>query len=166
MPLSRRFVLAGALAFISMKGRAHRARVTLTTIEHNRNTGLLEVVHRLHVHDALGALGRIDAEASPDLSVPRNQAQIALEVDRYFSLEGSDGPIDLNLLGAELEGDALYVYQEAPLERMPERLTINCALLRRHFADTGNQVNVTFDTGVQSVFFRGEDGAKVVNAGP
>lgn len=161
--LTRRgLILAAPALLLTHQVFAHRAKLTLTSISWNDRSDMLEVEHRLHVHDALTALGRADPEAAPDLVALRNRAKLALLVEQDFSLTLPDGEaIALETIGAELEGDQLYVYQEAELDTAPDALIVDCRLLRRFFNDQGNHVNFKVGDKLTSLFFSGDDGAKI-----
>jgi len=69
-----------------------------------------EITHHLHLQDAQSVLERVDPGS--DLGSPRSLAQLALYVEQHFAVHTDGGVILLETLGAEIEGDFLYVYQE------------------------------------------------------
>jgi hypothetical protein len=157
-PAHRRgFVAAVALLGISLAADAHRAPGSLTTIGWNSRSGTTEIVHRLHTHDAELGVGEI--LGIPDLSVEtlEGRAQIALYAEERFRIAGEDGELPLDLVGAELAGDYLLVYQEYA-GRLPARIQVRDDLLRDVFAAQVNQVNVEDGDTVRSLVFAGDDG--------
>jgi len=148
MVTGRRGVLAG-LAVLglapSLPARAHRSHTSQTTIGWNPRTAELEVVHRLHAHDAEVALGRLPGITTPDLAKPAHQARLALYVEQHFALAGADGtPLALTLVGAELEGMEVYVYQTSPMAAAPTALSVRMTVLHDSFPDQANRISVVF----------------------
>ncbi len=112
------FVLAAA------PGSAHRGHAVWTDITWVGDR--FEIVHRMHLADAISANrfmgGREVIEA------PRSLARVALYVEERFQVlvgpaaaEGSGSPeLLLETIGAEIEDDFIFVYQEWVTE-LPER---------------------------------------------
>lgn len=93
---------------------ADRQPYVHSTLSWNERAHRIEVVHRLHLHDAQLALGRMQPGAS--LADLEGRARLALAVEAGFSLMRAHAPLPLTLVGAELRADTLLVYQEtAPL---------------------------------------------------
>ncbi|MBJ7416515.1 MAG: hypothetical protein JHC88_13875 [Niveispirillum sp.] len=171
--IGRRRVLA--LAGLGMvmgavpMARAHRAKAALTLVRLNRTSGVLEVEHTLHAHDAEMALNQIVKMPTPDLSQLEDRARLALYVEARFGLTVPGGPsLALKLLGAELDGEEVRVYQEMPMTAPPDRLSVRNMILRDVFPVQINQVNFDLygDPGrTRTLTFLGGDGEKVVVLG-
>lgn len=167
----RRFLaLAGAgLAALTTPAQAHRAKSALTLVRWNRPAGMLEVEHGLHAHDAEIALNQIGKLATPDLSQLSDRAQLALYVEARFALSPPGGVgLPLKLLGAELDGENVRVYQEVGLAVLPDRLSVRNRILRDVFPVQINQVNFDLygDPGrIRTLTFLGGDGEKDVVLG-
>lgn len=88
---------------------AHRGSAVWTEIvwrDHH-----FQITHRLHAADAL--LANRAMGGSGELDTPEELARLALYVERRFSLSGTAvNQSGLVTLGAELEGDFAFVYQE------------------------------------------------------
>ena len=69
-----------------------------------------EITHHMHLQDAQRVLERLGVDVS--LDSPEGLAQLALYVDDHFSLSEGGESAHLDLIGAETEGDFLYVFQE------------------------------------------------------
>ncbi|OYQ31700.1 hypothetical protein CHU95_21430 [Niveispirillum lacus] len=157
---------AGLLMGFARTANAHRAKAALTLVTWNKAAGLLEIDHALHAHDAEVALSRTGGVGAPDLSRLEDQARLALYVEARFALTLPDGlTLPLKILGAELLGDNIHVYQEVPLTALPARLLVRNMILRDIFPTQINQVNV--DTGrgpdrIRTLTFLGNDGEKDV----
>ena len=131
---------------------AHRAPGSLTTIKWNEESARTEVIHRLHTHDAelgVGKLGDI-----PDLSVidVEGRAHIALYVEKHFHIKSSEKALPLELIGAELSGDYILIYQELP-DRLPQSILIHDSILLETFPTQINQVNIEDGDTVHSLVF-------------
>lgn len=168
----RRFLAlagAGLLLGVVPLARAHRAKAALTLVRFNRAKGLMEVEHTLHAHDAEMALNQIAKLPTPDLSQLEDRARLSLYVEARFALTPPGGPaLALKLLGAELDGEEVRVYQEMAMTAPPDKLSVRNMILRDVFPVQINQVN--FDlygdpARIRTLTFLGGDGEKEVVLG-
>jgi hypothetical protein len=115
--LARAFFAAGLLLFAAAQGMAHRGHAVWTDVTWAGDR--FEIVHRMHLADAISAnrhMGGRDA-----IEAPRSLARVALYVEERFHILGPD-PADapgsdaagaiLETIGAEIEDDFIFVYQE------------------------------------------------------
>lgn len=130
----------------------------LTTISYNPKTDRTEIVHRLHVHDAETGLAEILQNAQFTLGTLESQARFALYVEQRFAIrdKASGTELPLVLVGAELEGDQVLVFQETA-GALPFWVAIRNDVLREVYPDQVNKVNVALDAGVRTLIFAGED---------
>lgn len=136
---------------------AHRAPGSLSTIEFNPATGNTEIVHRLHSHDAELGVGTMIEMSALSVLTLEGRAHIALYVEDRFRIETESGPLSPSLVGAELAGDYLVVYQE--LEgRLPAVIRVRDDILRDAFPEQINQVNIDTGGTVRSLVFANDDG--------
>ncbi len=136
------------------RSHAHRAHHTLTSVAWNSNTYAIEVIHRLHIQDAVRALQKRHATAHLSLQPVRNQALLALYVENHFSLSVENKtPATLDMVGVEFAGDEVLVYQELRLEDPPAEVSISCTLFQEVFDTQVNQVNVSIPGSVQTLMF-------------
>jgi hypothetical protein len=153
-----RWLAVCALCLAATAATAHRAKQALTTIERNARSGHIEIVHSMHWHDA--ELGLAAATGNPQLSLTtlESRARLALYVEQRFGLVDAKTslPLQPELIGAELSGDYVLVYQElaAPL---PRALAVRDDLLRDVFPEQVNQVNLLLGGAVRSLTFAGND---------
>lgn len=134
---------AGALAVggASRPAWAHRAHVSLTRVLANPRAGTWELLHSIHIHDAITALALWLPGEEPNPASDRARARVALEVERRFAWTGPGGePLAPVMVGAELAGDDLVVYQEWPAPRAAGEYSVSCSLLHEVFADQRNVV--------------------------
>jgi hypothetical protein len=157
-------VAGGAALAFAPSAFAHRSQSVLTLVNWNPATSKLEVIHRLHAHDAEVGLARsFGSGAAPDVDMSQvtNQAKLMLYIEKHFSVRGPSGPIALEALGAELESEAVVLYQEAKLPAPPKELTIDNQILRDVFDQQANLVNVKLAQRTRTLLFSGKDGAKL-----
>ena len=69
-----------------------------------------EITHQLHLADALPLLKALDPSVSIDSL--EGQALLALHVADTFALESNDTEGTMETIGAEIDDDFLFVYQE------------------------------------------------------
>lgn len=140
---------------------ADRQPGSLSTIKLNSSTGNVEIIHRLHTHDAeLGVIAALD-DRSLTIEKLVGRAQLALYVEeRFIVAETNDNeinaPLDLNLIGAELDGEFVLVYQELAGE-LPKQIAVRNDILRDVFPEQVNHVNIVLGGNVRSLTFRDKD---------
>ena len=106
-------VLLAALAVALGAAAAHRQPEVEIVVERGEGiTGsVLKITHRFHAHDAKRVLAITPDAMNTNLEDPKNQARLALYAKQRFVLAG-DGESDL--IGVEIDGNYLFVYQEHP----------------------------------------------------
>ena len=144
---------------------AHRQKQVVSTILWNDRTSSLEVTHTLHVQDAtlaLIALGKIE---TPDLAPLKARALLALYVDKHFRLSSLDQKVlGLEVIGAEIEGHQVYVYQEARMKTAPGGLVVDNRILLETYPGQINRVNIDLSGTIRTLLFVLGDKAKKVLA--
>ena len=167
LAIKRKLMINIAMLCIALPSIADRQPGSLSTVKTNAATGNVEIIHRLHNHDAeLGIMAVLkDRSLTMDQLVGR--AQLALYVEDRFTLAASDGdeigaPLDLELLGAELDGEYVLVYQELK-GHLPAQVAVRDDILRDVFPEQVNQVNVAAGGEVRSLTFRGDDRWHIAN---
>jgi hypothetical protein len=156
----RTAILAGCALAVAPPALAHRAQTVLSTVMWNAGSSMLEVMHRLHAHDAELALQAKTGVLQADMTVVRDQAQLMLYVEQTFGLTDGGKQIALAPLGAEIEGEAILLYQECKLAAAPRELSIDNRILRDVFEGQTNLVNVRLAQRTRTLIFSGGDGVK------
>jgi hypothetical protein len=141
---------------------AHQQKTAVTRILFNPNTGNIEVMHRFFVHDAEHAAGLIFGERQALMESAESRALFSSYVINGFAVEahyedGSTAELDLTLLGSEIDGQFLWVYQEIPQTEKVVAMTIVNLALRDVWADQSNLVNIERGGRVYSLTFDGSD---------
>ncbi len=72
---------------------------------------------------------------------PAVGAELLLYVEQRFKLRINDQLVTLTPVGAEIDGDYLYVYQELVMRNPPMTLAVENRLLHDFFPDQLNLVN-------------------------
>ncbi len=144
MIASRHQILLSAISLglcvIALVSHAHRSHFGWTDIQ--LRDGFLQVEHRFHEHDVARLLGRL-AGAEVDVTETRNQARFALYVEQHFELEVDAQRAALELVGAELSGAYVFVYQQVPVESRPTKLTLDADPLMELYDDQLHLVNIS-----------------------
>jgi len=170
MTYRRQFITSGIgfgiMAALPQTVKAHKEATTLSQIEWNAIDNTLEVTHGFHIHEAETYLAKIGILGRSDLTKLRERAKLALYTAKHFKLidAGNNIPIDLELIGAEIDGRTAFVYQQAILQNPPHSLIIDCRLLRRLNPMQINNVDVKISGPIRSLKFKGQDGPKKVLA--
>ena len=136
---------------------AHREPESLTTIKWNGASGRTEIVHRLHAHDAELGVGRSLNLPSLSANSLEGRAQIALYVDAHFLIRSNGNPVRLELVGAELSGDHVFVYQEVA-GRLPGTIEVYDDILQASFTKQVNQVIIEDGDAAYRLVFAADDG--------
>ena len=153
----RRRSLVGVLLFgIALSTAAHREPGSLTTITWNTSSGKTEIVHRLHSHDAELGVGQVLGRADLSVLELEGRANIALYVEARFRIAAGEMDIRLDLVGAELAGDYVLVYQEHSAE-LPAQIRVHDSILQDAYPAQINQVNIEDDDTVHSLVFTKDD---------
>lgn len=159
--LTRRVALmAGGALLLAPPALAHRAQTVLTTVMWNAEAMTLDVMHRLHAHDAELCLAQKNGGAQVDITVLQTQAQLMIYVEGVFGLTDGGKALALSPMGSELQGEALLLYQECKLPEPPRNLAIDHRILRDVFENQTNLVNVRLAQRTRTLLFSGGDGVK------
>ena len=106
----------------------------------------------MHSHDAeMGIAAALDI---PELSVLdlEGRANIALYVEARFRIATAEDDVRMDLIGAELAGDYVLVYQEVA-GQLPDEILIYDSILRDIYPAQVNQVNIADGDSVHSLLF-------------
>lgn len=156
----QRFFLLIALALalpMVAPAAAHQQKITLSSVSHNARTGLLEVVHRVPLHDAEHALEAQGVRAPDIVNDLKARRAVAKYVAERFSVSHEGESVPLTLLGTEIEGGRLIVYQESLSPGPGAQLAINSQILTDVFERQENRVNLGAGTKVATLVFAAGD---------
>ncbi|MEM7568488.1 MAG: DUF6702 family protein [Pseudomonadota bacterium] len=148
--------------------QSHDARYALTTIDWNTDAKVLEVVHRLHTPHAFEAAALVQGTPNGEFQGTRSLAALGLYVDQRFSItDPQQGALVLGFVGAEVEGDYVFVYQEVRCENAPQVLAVRDDILADLQPSQINQVNIRLGEDSSTlVFTQATRGKALVSAAP
>jgi hypothetical protein len=114
-------------------------------------------------HRMPGSISTVKPGASGDVG----RAQLALYVEERFGIAGAANGtpgdrLPLELIGAELDGEFVLVYQEYAGD-LPGTIAIRDDILRDVFPDQVNHVNVAAAGEVRSVTFSEDDEWRILD---
>ena len=154
----RKLLAALALLVLAQPLSAHQQKIVISTIANNPRTGMLEVSHRVPMHDAEHALHDMK-----EADIARNQASrdaFAVYVGNHFRVVVDGEPVALELLGNEVEGAYLWIYQVAPAIPEDTVLEVRSSILTDIWPSQENRVNLGEGTSVETLIFHAGDGFK------
>jgi hypothetical protein len=106
MNMRKSILLAGVL--FSHYVLAHRDSTSFSDIIWSGDR--FEIIHEMHLVDALRVADFLKLDGEIDKL--RNLASIALYVEHHFDIARAPESSPIQTIGAEIDGDMLYVYQE------------------------------------------------------
>ena len=141
-----------SLIFISLSTLAHRQHFASTNILWNAKTSIMEIEHRVHEHDAAKMLSRL-SRGQTDLTKPEAQAKFALYVANHFKIYNGESKLTPSLLGAEIIGHHIYVYQELQLTELPVHFAFETSILMDLFDDQIHIISLRVAENVRTIEF-------------
>lgn len=151
----------GGIAALTVAAPAQTHRLARTETEIRiTDDGAVSVIHVYHLQDAQSALFQAKLIDQPDLSSLRARAKLALYTQERFAIAAGDVTVPLEIIGAEIEGDSVYIYQEGQIG--DGTLTIDARMLRDLIKNQSNSVNIVRNDQTTTLEFLGDDGPKQV----
>lgn len=135
---------------------AHQQREAYTTVVLNNKNATVEVMHRVLLHDAEHIFPHLVDYKKLGLSLDllsdkRSQRVLADYIKSSFALaDGDQKPLPLNLVGFEVEGKFLWVYQESS-SLINDALFVKYSAMQEFWSDHINHINVESGREVQSI---------------
>lgn len=155
-----RLVAALLALILALPAAAHQQKVTVTSIEHNPRSGMVEVVHRVPLHDAEHALRLRGLSGADIIEDGESRQAFAAYVSQRFSIAVGGSDVALTMLGSEVEGGYLLVFQEAASPGVGSEVSVHSGLLTDIWTRQTNRVNVGSGTSPETLIFRPGDRAK------
>ena len=139
---------------------AHQKKTAVTTVLFNERTGNIEIMHRFLIHDAEHAVKQIrdvsfGKEADIIASENTRQAFSQYVSERFSILDQNGELLELTLLGSEIDGNSIWVYQETPIPADLQSMTISHNALRDIWIEQVNRVNVERNKETGTLIFQG-----------
>ena len=156
------FLFATLLVVASLPSYAHQQKTAVTRLLFNANTGSLEIMHRLFLHDAEHAASVVFGTKQDINESADSRALFGSYVVNRFAVAvddlGSLQELTPHYLGEEIDGQYLWVYQEVPdfaathIDKALKLRIIN-SVLRDVWPDQSNLVNVERGGNIESITF-------------
>lgn len=156
-----RFVATFLMLALATPAAAHQQKAAIISVEHNPRSGMIEVVHTIPLHDAEHALRQQGKSGADILGAAESRRAFARYAAERFSIAAGAREVELTLLGTEINGASLLVYQEGPSPGVGTELTIQAQVLTDVWLRQVNSVNVGRGTSPETLVFRGGDGSKM-----
>ena len=115
----------------------------------------VDVTHTLQLSATQRLLFKAGIIDKNDMTGLRSRAQAALYASERFELNANGEPIKLDILGAEVAGGHLYIYQTGVLHEVPETWSARNSILRDLSPRFDNVVNVPTADGIRTIVFSG-----------
>lgn len=146
------------LSLLSAYSAAHQQKMAVTRILFNANTGNIEIMHRFFIHDAEHAAGVVFGESQNIMESDASRELFSNYVMNRFAVTAEDSlgksnELSLNYVGAEIDGQFLWVYQEAEQLDDVKALSVVNVALRDVWPDQVNLVNVEKEGQILSMSF-------------
>ena len=152
-----------ALLAAALPAWAHEQKASITSVTFNERSGNLEFVHRFSFHDAEHVVQLLNGNAASIHETEGAQKDFANYVVSEFVVRKLDNtPIDLALVGYELDSGFIWIYQEAAVEADLEGLRLRHSALHSYWPKQINTVNIELEDSVQTIVFTSGDGLRDV----
>lgn len=142
---------------------SHQMKEAISLIYFNHNTSHVEIAHRVYVHDAEVVLKAQFGKEKKLLEQSNSQADFAQYIVSHFSLQFESKPLNLKLLGQEIKGQHLWVYQETPFSQKPSQITVKYSAMMDHWSDQRNVINVEGLGKLKSIELFSNDYERVID---
>ncbi|MEM9706862.1 MAG: DUF6702 family protein [Pseudomonadota bacterium] len=163
----RRDILVAGAAFAAIlrwsPSQAHQQKVGITDILFNRRSGMLEVAHKLILHDCQHVADDLWGFADFSISQERQQ-RFADYARRQFQLfDANTDQIILEAIGHEVDGPFFWVYEEAPIPTFSDELSVRNNILRDVWERQSNLVNIERGEVRKSLTFAGPTDVQTIS---
>ena len=158
--LSHRAILLTAICAVSFASSFHASAHEAARVETEVKlspSGNLDVTHVLQLSAAQRLLFKAGVIDKNDMTGLRSRAQAALYSSERFELKADGDTIPLDILGAEVEGGHLYIYQTGTLEALPDSWSAKNLILRDLSPRFDNVINLPTKDGIRTLTFSGAE---------
>ena len=162
-PVTRISLFLVSLVFMSLTlstAWAHQKKTAITTILFNERTANIEIMHRFLIHDAEHAVKQIGGDSfgkqANIIASESTRQAFSRYVSESFSILDQKGELlELTLLGSEIDGSSIWVYQEIPIPADLQSMTIRHNALRDIWREQVNRVNIERNKMTETLIFQG-----------
>ena len=164
--VSGTLLVGGLLAAVDVEGTgrslgasrqsAHPFYISVCQVDHNPDTGALEMSFRIFMDDLELALETMGTERL-HLGTEREAEKADIYIDRYLTrhvvIEINGRSVSAAFLGKEVDPDAIWCYMEVENIPVLESMTMTNSLLLETFEDQVNLVHVNANGEKKSLVF-------------
>tara|TARA_R110000744_G_scaffold1843_2_gene6564 strand:- start:26355 stop:26870 length:516 start_codon:yes stop_codon:yes gene_type:complete len=144
------YAIAGA-CLMAAPAAAHRVHAGVTEVAISATTGELQISHRVYGHDLLEALGIEVADEEAWYASSEGIAAAGRYAETHFRIGQGDGRLLAPVyVGAELDGELLWIYFAAPAPADPSAFVVDNDLLADAFEDQVMMTNIIIDSVVRT----------------
>ena len=130
---------------------AHRVHAGVTEIAVNPRTSEMEILHRLYAHDLMEALDRLEEEASDFVATDEGLEAVGDYAGAHFRVADGEGRVmAIDYVGAEIDGEFIWIYFSAPEPASQDAFIVDNALLAETFDDQVMMTNFRFHSQVRT----------------
>ena len=139
------------MCVLSFSANAHQQKEAYTTLFFNERTNNLEIMHRFYLHDVEHAINSLNAnnKNTDEKTVESDGSALktfSAYIQSHFQIRSiEDDGIELDYVGAEIEGKYLWVYQELSMSNLDKNLKalkLNMTALQEVWPKQINHINI------------------------
>ena len=144
---------------------AHVYHTSLTRIDYNSKENSVEITIQTFTHDLEAAIEkRIGKRINLEKSSDAKQVLLDYLNERLVIKNKSGEQKKLQMVGIEIQADAIFVYAETQMPEGLEAATLENRVLLEQFGDQVNLVTVRFNDAKQDLVFKAGDEAQTIQA--
>ena len=135
---------------------AHQMQVAMTTVSFKPASGTIEVIHRFYTHDTEQVMSQLADKQVDLVGDEQIQRQFGHYVSENFQLKDqAEKQLPLSLVGVEVEGDFIWVYQETTIPAQLRELSVLNTALLDILPNQVNTVNIECGDMISTLEFSG-----------
>ena len=153
------------MSVLALIADAHVYHTSLTRIDYNSKENSVEITIQTFTHDLEAAIEkRIGKRINLEKSSDAKQVLLDYLNERLVIKNKSGERKKLQMVGIEIQADAIFVYAETKMPEGLEAATLENRVLLEQFGDQVNLVTVRFNDAKQDLVFKAGDEAQTIQA--
>ncbi|WP_034474767.1 DUF6702 family protein [Aestuariibacter salexigens] len=150
------------LIVMSATSFAHQQKAAISKVLFNQRTGNIEIMHRFNLHDAEHAVKVLFGKEADFLVDESTLGQFTHYVEDTFALQLDGSAVKPRLVGSEIDGKHIWVYQETAIPETLDSMRITFTALTEIWPAQLNTVNVEGRGDLQTRQFSAQQPAQTV----
>ncbi|MEP1096855.1 MAG: DUF6702 family protein [Cyclobacteriaceae bacterium] len=140
----------------------HPFHVSVSEVKYKEEEKAIQISVRIFLDDLEVAIQEYSGNKTLDITLKENWELISENLGKYipekFKIYNEKGELEVNYLGAEIEGEVMWAYMEIEKVKKLRTITIRNSLLHETFDDQENLIHFrAFDKVKSARLFKGED---------